>query len=101
MSVVVLFEAEFVPGSRERYLALAQKLAERARFSVSVDVSQYVLFGFLAAGAFGTVAGGFLIDRFGRRNVIFLVDFRCGVFCTDASLGGFCGNRVSGHCGRC
>ena len=46
MSVVVLFEAEFVPGSRERYLALAQKLAERARFSVSVDVSQYVLFGF-------------------------------------------------------
>ena len=31
MSVVVLFEAEFVPGSRERYLALAQKLAERAR----------------------------------------------------------------------
>lgn len=71
MSVVVLFEAEFVPGGRERYLALAQKLAERARFSVSVDVSQYVLFGFLAAGAFGTVAGGFLIDRFGRRNVIF------------------------------
>ena len=38
MSVVVLFEAEFVPGGRERYLALAQKLAERARFSVSVDV---------------------------------------------------------------
>ena len=71
MSVVVLFEAEFVPGGRERYLALAQKIAERARFSVSVDVSQYVLFGFLAAGAFGTVAGGFLIDRFGRRNVIF------------------------------
>ena len=31
MSVVVLFEAEFVPGDRERYLALAQKLAERAR----------------------------------------------------------------------
>ena len=31
MSVVVLFEAEFVPGGRERYLALAQKLAERAR----------------------------------------------------------------------
>jgi len=58
MSVVVLFEAEFVPGGRERYLALAQKLAERARFSVSVDVSQYVLFGFLAAGAFGAVAGG-------------------------------------------
>ena len=57
MSVVVLFEAEFVPGSRERYLALAQKLAERARFSVSADVSQYVLFGFLAAGVGGR--GGF------------------------------------------
>ena len=80
MSVVVLFEAEFVPGGRERYLALAQKLAERARFSVSVDVSQYVLFGFLAAGAFGTVAGGFLIDRFGRRNVIFWSIFGAASF---------------------
>lgn len=80
MSVVVLFEAEFVPGGRERYLALAQKLAERARFSVSVDVSQYVLFGFLAAGAFGTVAGGFLIDRFGRRNVIYWSIFGAASF---------------------
>ena len=56
MSVVVLFEAEFVPGGRERYLALAQKLAERAR---AAD-------GFISAERFSslTVPGKLLSKSF-------------------------------------
>ena len=42
------------------------------KFGVSVSVSQYVLFAFLAAAALGTVLGGPLTDKFGRRRIIFL-----------------------------
>ncbi len=41
------------------------------KFGVSMAGAQYVLFAFLAAGAVGTLAGGPLTDRFGRRAVIF------------------------------
>jgi FSR family fosmidomycin resistance protein-like MFS transporter len=40
------------------------------RFGASVQVAQFHLFAFLAAVALGTVAGGPLGDRFGRKYVI-------------------------------
>lgn len=40
------------------------------RFAVSVDAAQLHLFAFLAAVAVGTIAGGPLGDRFGRKYVI-------------------------------
>jgi FSR family fosmidomycin resistance protein-like MFS transporter len=40
------------------------------RFGVSVQVAQFHLFAFLGAVAVGTVAGGPLGDRFGRKYVI-------------------------------
>ncbi len=40
------------------------------RFGVSVVDAQYYLFAFLGASALGTVAGGPIGDRFGRRYVI-------------------------------
>jgi FSR family fosmidomycin resistance protein-like MFS transporter len=41
-----------------------------ARFGVSVQNAQFHLFAFLAAVAAGTIAGGQLGDRFGRKYVI-------------------------------
>lgn len=41
------------------------------KFGLTIEGAQYVLFAFLAAGAAGTLAGGPLTDRFGRRAVIF------------------------------
>lgn len=40
------------------------------KFAVSVQASQYCLFAFLAASAAGTVIGGPLGDRYGRKYVI-------------------------------
>ena len=40
------------------------------KFGISVQGSQYYLFAFLGASAVGTVAGGPLGDRFGRKYVI-------------------------------
>ena len=40
------------------------------KFGISVQGSQYCLFAFLGASAVGTVAGGPLGDRFGRKYVI-------------------------------
>ena len=40
------------------------------KFSVSVQTSQFCLFAYLAAFAIGTLAGGFLGDRYGRKYVI-------------------------------
>lgn len=40
------------------------------KFEVSVLQSQYCLFAFLAASAIGTVAGGFVGDKYGRKRVI-------------------------------
>ena len=40
------------------------------KFGISVQSSQYCLFAFLAASAAGTVIGGPLGDRFGRKYVI-------------------------------
>jgi FSR family fosmidomycin resistance protein-like MFS transporter len=40
------------------------------RFSVSVQISQFLLFWFLVAQAAGSLIGGHLGDRFGRRAII-------------------------------
>lgn len=42
------------------------------RFGLSVQQSQYYLFVFLAAGAVGTLIGGPLGDRIGRKQIIWL-----------------------------
>lgn len=42
------------------------------RFGVSVEASQYYLFAYLGASTLGTLAGGELGDRFGRRRVIWV-----------------------------
>lgn len=41
------------------------------KFGLSVKESQYYIFCFLAAGALGTLLGGPLADRFGRKNILF------------------------------
>lgn len=41
-----------------------------SKFGVSVQVSQFCLFAYLAAFAIGTLAGGILGDRYGRKYVI-------------------------------
>ena len=40
------------------------------KFGVSIQASQVCLFAYLAAFAIGTLAGGFLGDRYGRKYVI-------------------------------
>lgn len=42
------------------------------QFQLSVDQALIYIFIFLAAGAFGTFAGGPLADRYGKRNILML-----------------------------
>lgn len=58
------------------------------KFSISVQESQICLFAFLAALAAGTVIGGFLGDRYGRKYVILGSIFGAGPF---ALLTPYCG----------
>lgn len=67
---VVLFLLMF---SKQVYIACLQNYLTFYlidTFGMAISASQYVLFGFLAMSAIGTIAGGPLTDRFGSRAVI-------------------------------
>lgn len=67
---VVLFLLMF---SKQVYIACLQNYLTFYlidTFGMAISTSQYVLFGFLAMSAVGTIAGGPLTDRFGSRAVI-------------------------------
>ena len=67
---VVLFLLMF---SKQVYIACLQNYLTFYlidTFGMAISASQYVLFGFLAMSAVGTIAGGPLTDRFGSRAVI-------------------------------
>ncbi|MBB6734088.1 MFS transporter [Cohnella zeiphila] len=51
------------------------------KFGLSVAHAQLLLFSFLFASAIGTLLGGPMADRYGRRNVIFFSIFGAAPFC--------------------
>ena len=66
--LVLIFSKYFYMASMTSYFTFY--VIEK--FNVSVQNSQYYLFAFLAAVAVGTVAGGPLGDRFGRKYIIWV-----------------------------
>ncbi len=64
--VVLMFSKFFYLASINNYLMFFLM----HRFSVSSQLAQYHLFGFLASVALGTMLGGPIGDRIGRRRVI-------------------------------
>lgn len=64
--VLMLFSKYFFNACMTSYFTFF--LIEK--FGVTVQQSQFCLFAYLAAFAAGTLAGGFLGDRFGRKYVI-------------------------------
>lgn len=66
--VALIFSKFFYTASMASYYTFY--LIER--FSVSIRTAQLLLFVFLAAVAVGTVAGGAIGDRFGRKPVIWV-----------------------------
>ena len=66
MLIVLMFSKHFYIACINSYFTFFLI----GKFGVSVQASQFCLFAFLAASAVGTVAGGFLGDRFGRKYVI-------------------------------
>lgn len=64
--VLMLFSKYFFNACMTSYFTFF--LMEK--FGVTVQQSQFCLFGYLAAFAVGTLLGGFLGDRFGRKYVI-------------------------------
>lgn len=63
---VLMFSKQVYISSLQSYLTFFVM----DKFGLGADQAQYVLFAFLAAGAVGTLVGGTLTDRFGRRRVI-------------------------------
>ena len=59
------------------------------KFGISVQASQMCLFVFLAAFAIGTVAGGLLGDRFGRKYVIWFSILGAAPFALVMPFAGF------------
>ncbi|AMV19372.1 MFS transporter [Planctomyces sp. SH-PL14] len=64
------------------------------RFGVSVQTSQYLLFVFLFAVAAGTIAGGPIGDRFGRKIVIWVSILGVAPFSLALPYAGFYGTIV-------
>ena len=74
--VVMIFSKYFFISSMTSYFTFF--LIDK--FGVSVQQSQICLFAFLAALAAGTLAGGFLGDRYGRKYVILFSIFGAAPF---------------------
>lgn len=74
--VVMVFSKYFFISSMTSYFTFF--LIDK--FGVSVQQSQICLFAFLAALAAGTLAGGFLGDRYGRKYVILFSIFGAAPF---------------------
>ncbi len=74
--VVMIFSRYFFISSMTSYFTFF--LIDK--FGVSVQQSQICLFAFLAALAIGTLAGGFLGDRYGRKYVILFSIFGAAPF---------------------
>ena len=74
--VVMIFSKYFFISSMTSYFTFF--LIDK--FGVSVQQSQICLFAFLAALAIGTLAGGFLGDRYGRKYVILFSIFGAAPF---------------------
>ena len=63
---VLMFSKQVYISSLQSYLTFFVM----DKFGLAADQAQYVLFAFLVAGAAGTLLGGPLTDRFGKRRVI-------------------------------
>lgn len=66
--VALMFSKFFYLSSINNYLMFYLM----HQFGISTQLAQYHLFGFLASVALGTLLGGFIGDRIGRRRVIWL-----------------------------
>ncbi len=73
---MLMFSKNFYSSSMTNYFTFF--LIEK--FGVSVQFSQICLFAFLASQAVGTVVGGVLGDRFGRKYVIWFSIFGAAPF---------------------
>ena len=74
--VIMIFSKYFFISSMTSYFTFFLM----DKFGVSVQQSQICLFAFLAALAVGTLAGGFLGDRYGRKYVILFSIFGAAPF---------------------
>lgn len=74
--VIMIFSKYFFISSMTSYFTFFLM----DKFGVSVQQSQMCLFAFLAALAVGTLAGGFLGDRYGRKYVILFSIFGAAPF---------------------
>ena len=63
------------------------------RFHITREASEFYLFGFLAAVAVGTILGGPLGDRFGRKRVIWALHLRHRPVRVAPALRGPCRGR--------
>lgn len=64
--LVLMFSKDFYMANIQSYLTFYMI----NKFGMSIESSQYVLFGFLFASAIGLIVGGEVGDRYGRKYVI-------------------------------
>ena len=80
--VIMLFSKYFFISCMTSYFTFF--LIEK--FGITVQQSQLCLFAFLAALAIGTLLGGFLGDRYGRKYVILFFYPRCSPLHTRTAI---------------
>lgn len=64
--LILMFSKDFYMANIQSYLTFYMI----NKFGMSIESSQYVLFGFLFASAIGLIVGGEVGDRYGRKYVI-------------------------------